>query len=97
MELLVAAAAINEQLVSYLQGLLGLDTTTVINVLRIVGIDIVLAGDNAVVIALAITGTVSAHLGRAPKLRAALRTTGGGLLAMAITAAVGSLIGTQLP
>jgi VIT1/CCC1 family predicted Fe2+/Mn2+ transporter len=51
----------------------------------------------AVVIALAITGTVSAHLGRAPKLRAALRTTGGGLLAMAITAAVGSLIGTQLP
>lgn len=53
MELLVAAAAINEQLASYLQGVLGLDTTTVINILRIVGIDIVLAGDNAVVIALA--------------------------------------------
>lgn len=53
MELLVAVAAINEQLAGYLQGLLGLDTTTVINILRIVGIDIVLAGDNAVVIALA--------------------------------------------
>ena len=36
----------------------------------------------AVVIALAITGTVSAHLGRAPKLRAALRTIAGGVLAM---------------
>lgn len=53
MELLVAAAAISEQLASYLQGLLGLDATIVINILRIIGIDIVLAGDNAVVIALA--------------------------------------------
>jgi len=51
----------------------------------------------AVVIALAVTGTVSAHLGGAPKLRAALRTTGGGVLAMAITAAVGSLVGNGMP
>ena len=51
----------------------------------------------AVVIALVITGTVSAHLGRAPKLRATLRTVGGGVLAMAITAAVGSLIGNRVP
>jgi len=50
----------------------------------------------AVVVALAITGTVSAHLGHAPKLRAALRTIGGGVLAMAITAAVGSLFGGQI-
>lgn len=53
MEALVAAAAWNDQLASYLQGLFGFDPTTIINVLRIIGIDIVLAGDNAVVIALA--------------------------------------------
>lgn len=53
MELLVAAAAVSDQFAGYLQGLFGLDTTTVINILRIIGIDIVLAGDNAVVIALA--------------------------------------------
>lgn len=50
----------------------------------------------AVVVALATTGWVSAHLGRAPKLRAALRTMGGGILAMAITYAIGSLVGNQL-
>lgn len=49
----------------------------------------------AVIVALAITGSVSAHLGRAPKLRAAARTTGGGILAMAITYAIGSLVGGQ--
>ena len=49
----------------------------------------------AVVVALAITGSVSAHLGRAPKLRAVLRTIGGGIAAMAITYGVGSLIGGQ--
>lgn len=53
MELLVAAAAVSEQFASYLQGLLGIDPTTIVNILRIVGIDIILAGDNAVVIALA--------------------------------------------
>ncbi len=53
MEVLVAAAAQSEQLASYLQELLGFDATTVVNILRIIGIDIVLAGDNAVVIALA--------------------------------------------
>ncbi len=53
MELLVAAAALSDQLASYFEGLSGLDTTTIINILRIIGIDIVLAGDNAVVIALA--------------------------------------------
>jgi VIT1/CCC1 family predicted Fe2+/Mn2+ transporter len=47
----------------------------------------------AVVIALAITGSLSAHLGHAPKLRAALRTVSGGIIAMAITYGVGTLVG----
>lgn len=46
-----------------------------------------------VTIALAITGTLSAHLGNAPRLRAALRTVSGGLVAMAVTYGVGALIG----
>lgn len=53
MELLVAAASFSDQLAGHLQGLFGFDPTTIINILRIIGIDIVLAGDNAVVIALA--------------------------------------------
>jgi len=43
----------SDQVAGHLQGLFGFDTTTIINILRIIGIDIVLAGDNAVVIALA--------------------------------------------
>ena len=50
----------------------------------------------AVVIALVITGSVSAHLGRAPKLRAVLRTVGGGILAMAVTYGIGTLVGAQI-
>jgi len=50
----------------------------------------------AVVIALAITGVGSAHLGRAPKLKAGLRTVGGGILTMAVTFGIGSLIGIQM-
>ena len=50
----------------------------------------------AVVVALAVTGTVSAHLGGARKLRAVLRTVGGGIAAMAITYGIGSLIGVQI-
>jgi len=50
----------------------------------------------AVVIALGVTGSVSAHFGRAPKLRAVLRTVGGGILAMGITYSVGSLVGAQI-
>ncbi len=49
----------------------------------------------AVVVALAATGSVSAHLGGAPKLRAMARTTGGGVLAMAITYGIGVLVGMQ--
>jgi VIT1/CCC1 family predicted Fe2+/Mn2+ transporter len=50
----------------------------------------------AVVIALAATGSVSAHLGGAGKLRAVARTVGGGLAAMTITYAIGRLVGTQV-
>ncbi len=53
MELLVAAGAAGDQVAGWLQGVFGFDTELIVNILRIVGIDIVLAGDNAVVIALA--------------------------------------------
>ena len=51
---------------------------------------------SAVVLALAVTGSVSAHLGGAGKLRAVARTIGGGLAAMVITYVIGLLMGTQL-
>jgi len=47
----------------------------------------------AVLLALAGTGSVSASLGRAPRLRAVLRNLAGGSLAMAITYGVGALVG----
>ncbi|MDN5872262.1 MAG: VIT family protein [Nitrococcus sp.] len=50
----------------------------------------------AVIAALAITGTASAHLGNAPKLRAVFRVVGGGILAMAITYGIGSVIGARV-
>lgn len=48
----------------------------------------------AVVVALCITGAVSARLGSAPKVPAVLRNVGVGLAAMALTFAVGSAVGT---
>lgn len=48
----------------------------------------------AVVLALAVTGFVSARLGGAAPQRAVVRNVGGGLLAMAITFGVGALVGT---
>lgn len=50
----------------------------------------------AVIAALAITGSVSAHLGRASKLRATVRTIVGGVLAMAITYSIGALVGSGI-
>ncbi len=47
-----------------------------------------------VLLALALTGTVSAHLGGAGRLRATVRLVIGGAAAMAVTFAVGQLIGT---
>lgn len=50
----------------------------------------------AVVISLALTGSVSAHLGNAPKLPAVVRVVVGGILAMAVTYGIGALVGTQI-
>jgi vacuolar iron transporter family protein len=48
----------------------------------------------AVLVALALTGTVSAHLGGSGKARATLRLVVGGALALVVTWAIGSLLGT---
>lgn len=50
----------------------------------------------SVVVALGLTGWVSARLGEAQVGRAVLRNIGGGALAMVITYLVGSLVGTAL-
>lgn len=50
----------------------------------------------AVLLTLALTGTVSAHLGRAPKPRAVVRNVLGGALAMAVTYGIGAAIGTGI-
>jgi VIT1/CCC1 family predicted Fe2+/Mn2+ transporter len=49
----------------------------------------------AVLVALAITGSVAAHIGGSPKLRATLRVTIGGALALAATFGIGTLLGSQ--
>ena len=50
----------------------------------------------AVVIAMALTGYVSARLGRIPLLPSIIRNIAGGLLAMGITYGVGNIAATQL-
>jgi VIT1/CCC1 family predicted Fe2+/Mn2+ transporter len=50
----------------------------------------------AVLLALVITGSVSAALGGAPRLRAVLRNVIGGGLALAITYAIGHLVGAAI-
>lgn len=50
----------------------------------------------AVALALSLAGLLSARAGDAPVRPAVLRVVGGGLLAMAITYAIGSLIGTGM-
>ena len=50
----------------------------------------------AAAFALALTGWISARLGQAKVRLAILRNVGGGLLAMAITYAIGALVGTHL-
>jgi YjbE family integral membrane protein len=51
--MLVALAAWSDQFAQYLETLMGVDADLVVTVLRIIGINIILSGDNAVVIALA--------------------------------------------
>lgn len=50
----------------------------------------------SVLVALAGTGSLAAHLGRASKLRSVTRTVLGGLVAMAVTYGIGSLVGLGL-
>ncbi|MGN6160618.1 MAG: VIT1/CCC1 transporter family protein [Marmoricola sp.] len=50
----------------------------------------------AVVLALAITGVLSANAGGAGRRRAVFRNVFGGLLAMVVTYAIGSLVGTRV-
>jgi len=50
----------------------------------------------AVVIAMVLTGIISARLGRIPLLASVVRNVAGGLLAMAVTFGVGRIAGTQL-
>jgi VIT1/CCC1 family predicted Fe2+/Mn2+ transporter len=50
----------------------------------------------AVVFALAGTGVVSARFGEADARRATLRVVAGGVLAMAVTYAIGSLVGARI-
>lgn len=48
----------------------------------------------AVVVALVITGSISARLGQAPMRRAILRNVGGGAIAMVVTYLIGTLFGS---
>jgi VIT1/CCC1 family predicted Fe2+/Mn2+ transporter len=50
----------------------------------------------SVAAALALTGAVSARLGRSPATRAVLRNVAGGLVAMGVTYAIGALVGVNL-
>ena len=50
----------------------------------------------SVAAALALTGWTSARLGYGPTGRAVVRNVAGGVLAMAITHVIGSLVGTQV-
>jgi VIT1/CCC1 family predicted Fe2+/Mn2+ transporter len=58
-------------------------------------IEIAVAGV-AVLIAMALTGFLSARLGRTPVWRSVARNVAGGLLALAITYGVGKIAGTQI-
>jgi VIT1/CCC1 family predicted Fe2+/Mn2+ transporter len=50
----------------------------------------------SVAVALALTGWASARLSSGPRWRALLRNVAGGLLAMVVTYAIGSLVGTRI-
>jgi VIT1/CCC1 family predicted Fe2+/Mn2+ transporter len=50
----------------------------------------------SVAVALALTGWTSARLSSGPPWRAAVRNIAGGLLAMAVTYAIGSLVGARV-
>ncbi len=63
----------------------------------LVGVDFRIAVTvGAVVVALALTGWSSARLGYGPARTAVLRNVAGGAFAMAVTYAVGALLGTHV-
>ena len=51
--MLMALAALSDQLAQYLETMTGIDADYALSILRIIGINIILSGDNAIVIALA--------------------------------------------
>jgi YjbE family integral membrane protein len=51
--MLVSLAALSDQLAQYLETMIGIDADYALSILRIIGINIILSGDNAIVIALA--------------------------------------------
>jgi YjbE family integral membrane protein len=51
--MLVSLAALSDQLAQYLETVIGVDADYALSILRIIGINIILSGDNAIVIALA--------------------------------------------
>ena len=51
--MLIAAAGVSEEIARFLEGHIGVDAQYALSVLRLIGINVVLSGDNAVVIALA--------------------------------------------
>jgi YjbE family integral membrane protein len=51
--MLVSLAALSDQLAQYLETMVGIDADYALSILRIIGINIILSGDNAIVIALA--------------------------------------------
>jgi VIT1/CCC1 family predicted Fe2+/Mn2+ transporter len=84
-------AALASMLAFTLGALLPLLTITLVPPSTRVAVTVV-----AVLLALALTGATSARLGYGPAGRAVLRNVAGGLFAMAVTYAVGSLLSTHV-
>jgi VIT1/CCC1 family predicted Fe2+/Mn2+ transporter len=85
------AAALASSLAFVVGALLPLLTITLVDPAARVPVTVV-----SVAAALALTGWASARLSYGPPWRAVLRNVGGGLLAMVVTYAIGSLVGTRV-
>ena len=74
------------------------ETILVWAVLIVLGIGAFLRGrvPFSSIVALAITGWLSAWIGGSPRLRAILRVTIGGALALSVTWAIGALLGVAV-
>jgi VIT1/CCC1 family predicted Fe2+/Mn2+ transporter len=85
------AAALASSLAFVVGALLPLLTITLVDPAARVPVTVV-----SVAAALALTGWASARLSYGPRWRAVLRNIAGGLLAMVVTYAIGSLVGTRV-